>query len=68
MKTVDIGKGVVVSTPVLTADEAAVYLGVSPRTMRGLPVPRHRVGGQVRYDSREIDEWMKAQADGSKWR
>ena len=61
MKTIDVGKGVAISTPVLTADEAAVYLGVSVRTLKGLPVNRHRVGGQVRYDVREIDEWVKKQ-------
>jgi excisionase family DNA binding protein len=59
MKTVILGGGVQVSTPFLTPEEAAVYVGVSLRTLRRMGLRGHVVGGQVRYDARELDEAIK---------
>jgi hypothetical protein len=59
MKTISMGKGVCLSTPILSQDEAAAYLGISSRTFRKLDVPRHLISGNPRYDSRELDEWVK---------
>ena len=64
MKTIDMGKGVCLSTPILSQDEAAAYLGISSRTFRKLAVPRHQVAGAPRYDSRELDEWVRGKAEG----
>jgi hypothetical protein len=66
MKTIDMGRGVRLSTPILSADEAAAYLGVSPRSFRRLDVPGHMVAGAKKYDSREIDEWVKIKGDSAK--
>jgi len=66
MKTIDIGKGVTITTPLLTVEEAAVYLGISVRTMKDMPMPRQKVGVQVRYDVREIDEYLKRHRDGGR--
>jgi predicted DNA-binding transcriptional regulator AlpA len=59
MKTIDMGRGVQVSTPILSAEEAAVYLGVSLRAFWRLGAPRHNVGGSPRWHCRELDEWVK---------
>lgn len=59
MKTIDMGRGVRVSTPMLSQDEAAAYLGISGRTFRKLAIPYCKVGESVRYDSRDLDEWVK---------
>ncbi len=46
----------------LTLDEAADYLTVSPRFMRRLVFERRiafvKVGKFVRFDPRDIDEWL----------
>lgn len=64
MKTVILGGGVQVSTPFLTPEEAAVYVGVSLRTMWRLGLRGHVVGGQIRFDSRELDEAIKKNGAG----
>ncbi len=63
MKTIDMGHGVRLSTPILSADEAAAYLGVSARSFRRLDVPGHMVAGSRKYDAREIDEWVKVRRE-----
>lgn len=37
----------------LTTDEAAAWLRVSPRTVKSLPLRRVRIGKLVRYDVRD---------------
>lgn len=67
MKTIDMGRGVRLSTPILSAAEAAAYLGVTARSFRKLRVPAHVVAGTSKFDIREIDEWVrKNNADGAK--
>ncbi|QOV91064.1 helix-turn-helix domain-containing protein [Humisphaera borealis] len=46
------------ASPLRTADEAAEYLRVSRRTLHGLPVPRCKVGGQIRYDVADLNEYI----------
>jgi hypothetical protein len=64
MKTIVLGGGVQVSTPFLSPEEAAAYLGVAVRTLRKMGLPRHIIGGLPRYDSRELDEAVKKAEGG----
>jgi len=41
----------------LPAPEAAAYLGVSPATLRGLPIPRRALGGKRLYDRLDLDAY-----------
>lgn len=41
----------------LPAPEAAAYLGVSPTTLRGLPIPRRALGGKRLYDRMDLDRY-----------
>lgn len=53
--------------PYLTRREAALYLGVSPRSLSEWaarpadqnPLPVSRAGGEVRYRRAALDEWAK---------
>ncbi|MFE3837314.1 DNA-binding protein [Pseudogemmobacter sonorensis] len=37
--------------------EAAAYLGVSPTTLRGLPIPRRVLGGRRLFDRLDLDRY-----------
>lgn len=41
----------------LGAAEAAAYLGVSPTTLRGLPIPRRVLGGRRLFDRLDLDRY-----------
>lgn len=47
----------------ISITELAQYLSVSPNTVRSWVwqrnIPSHRFGRLVRFDSREIDAWVK---------
>lgn len=47
----------------LTIDQAAVYLGRSPRAVRGLlkarQFPAVRADGRVQVDIRDLDQWIE---------
>jgi hypothetical protein len=42
----------------LSVDDAAEYLGISPGTFRGLGIVTVRIGMRVLYDIRELDEYV----------
>lgn len=50
-----------------TAEEIAKYLKLHPYTIRRLArehkIPAFRVGGQWRFDTQEIDDWKRRQAN-----
>jgi predicted DNA-binding transcriptional regulator AlpA len=46
--------------PILTLEEAAALLRVSPDWLRKSTCPRLRVGGVVRWDREAIVAWMRA--------
>lgn len=46
----------------LSAAQAAAYLGVSPPTLARLRLPVCRIGGRVLFDRRQLDAWADAQA------
>lgn len=46
--------------PILTLDEAAALLRVSPEWLRKSTCPRLRVGGVVRWDREAIVAWFRA--------
>lgn len=51
----------------LPAPAAAFYLGVSPSTLRGLPIPRKELGGKRLYDRRDLDAFaddLRYEGDG----
>lgn len=41
----------------LSVSEAAVYLGLSPTTLRGLPIPRRMHNSRRLYDIRDLDAY-----------
>lgn len=48
----------------LSIQEVAEYLGVSPRTVQawcqGNKIPHYKIGGRLRrFDKREIDQWLE---------
>jgi excisionase family DNA binding protein len=55
----------------LTQDEAASYLRVSPRTLQrwrtevGIGPPWHRAGRRVLYKQRDLDAWLEQQKRGT---
>jgi excisionase family DNA binding protein len=55
----------------LTQDEAAEYLRVSPRTLQrwrteaGMGPPWHRAGRRVLYKQRDLDAWLEQQRRGT---
>ncbi len=48
----------------LTPAETAQFLKVSARTLRRLPVPRAKIGGQLRYDLADLEAWVRMQKQG----
>lgn len=66
MKVVKIGKDKII-TPWLTAEEAAVYCAMSPSTFNRRrhkeKLPVGNFGGNPRFYSPVLDEWMKGKAD-----
>lgn len=48
----------------LTPSETAQFLKVSARTLRRLPVPRAKIGGQLRYDLADLEAWVRMQKQG----
>lgn len=49
----------------INLDEASVYLGVKPGTVRdwirkGKNVPAHKVGKQWKFKRSELDEWIQS--------
>ncbi|MCS6287718.1 MAG: helix-turn-helix domain-containing protein [Nitrospira sp.] len=48
----------------LTPAETAQFLKVSMRTLRRLPVPRAKIGGQLRYDLADLEAWVRMQKQG----
>ena len=50
--------------PVLTAQQAAEYLGISPRELYMLlkagRIPAFKVGTEWRFDRAAIDRWVEA--------
>lgn len=48
----------------LTPAETAQFLKVSERTLRRLPVPRAKIGGQLRYDLADLEAWVLMQKQG----
>ncbi len=49
--------------PILTLDEAAALLRVSPDWLQRSSCPRIRRGGVVRYDRDVCLQWMRAGVD-----
>ncbi|AOJ87150.1 hypothetical protein WS87_10930 [Burkholderia sp. MSMB0856] len=53
-----------ISPAVLTTDQAAVYLGIAPRTLEQWRSNRHqripfvKIGGRVRYRLKDLDAWI----------
>jgi len=41
----------------MPAPQAAHYLGVSPSTLRGLPIPRKQLGSKRLYDRIDLDAY-----------
>jgi len=41
----------------MPAPQAAHYLGVSPSTMRALPIPRRALGAKRVYDKADLDAY-----------
>jgi len=54
-----------------TAEEIASYLRVHPYTVKRLAragkIPGFKVGGQWRFDVKEIEEWKKNQGKRKHW-
>lgn len=50
-------------SPILTLDEAALLLKVTPRWLKRSHCPRIRAGGKVRYDRDAILAWFRTHAD-----
>lgn len=44
----------------MTAPDAAAYLGMSPSRLRTLPIPRKVDGAKRLYDARDLDEYAAA--------
>lgn len=49
--------------PILTLDEAAELLRVSPRWLQRSACPRIRAGGTVRYDREVVLAWFRSYLD-----
>lgn len=48
----------------LTPAETAAFLKISLRTLRRLPVPRAKIGGQLRYDVVDLEAYVLRQKQG----
>lgn len=51
------------STPILTLEEAAELLRVTPRWLQRSMCPRIRAGGKVRFDREVILAWFRTFSD-----
>jgi hypothetical protein len=49
--------------PILSLDEAAALLRVSPRWLQRSRCPRIRAGGTVRYDREALLAWFRGYLD-----
>jgi hypothetical protein len=49
--------------PILTLEEAAALLRVSPRWLQRSTCPRIRAGGTVRYDREVVLAWFRSYLD-----
>lgn len=47
----------------LSAPEAAKYIGVSETTLRGLPIPRKVLGKRRLFDRYSLDAWVNELPD-----
>lgn len=50
-------------SPILTLEEAAALLKVTPRWMQRSHCPRIRAGGKVRFDRDVILSWFRSYSD-----
>jgi predicted DNA-binding transcriptional regulator AlpA len=54
----------------LTNDEAAEFIGISPRTLiswrsrQTYQIPYSKIGGLVRYDPADLDAWIASRKVG----
>lgn len=52
--------------PDATVDDVAAHFGVSTRTVRrwlsATDIPHRRVGGTLRFNIEEVDEWARSRA------
>jgi hypothetical protein len=53
----------VTADPILTLEEAAALLRVSPRWLQRSTCPRIRAGGTVRYDREVVLAWFRSYLD-----
>lgn len=51
------------TAPILTLDEAAELLRVTPRWLQRSACPRIRAGGKVRFDRDVVLTWFRSYAD-----
>ncbi|KVD28184.1 helix-turn-helix domain-containing protein [Burkholderia ubonensis] len=60
-----------ISPAVLTTDQAAVYLGIAPRTLEQWRSNRHqripfvKIGGRVRYRLKDLEAWLASRVVGA---
>ena len=47
----------------LTVQQVAEYLNVSPRTIRRLRLPCVRIGRSVRFERRDVLAWLSARKE-----
>lgn len=50
-------------TPILTLDEAAALIKMTPRWLQRSTCPRIRVGKYARFDRDVVLDWFRAQHD-----
>ena len=50
-------------SPTATVDDVAAHFGVSTKTVRrwlkNTDIPHRRIGGVIRFDIDEVDEWAR---------
>lgn len=53
-------------SPTATVDDIAAHFGISTKTVRRwikhTDIPHRRVGGMIRFDVEEVDDWARARA------
>lgn len=54
--------------PILTLDEAAALLKVSPEWLQRSTCPRARIGGKVRWDRDTCLAWVRSHITPSAWK
>jgi excisionase family DNA binding protein len=53
----------------LTSNEVAQGLEISERTLKAYrkrktnPIPCYKIGGAIRYDEKEVQEWLDSQKE-----